>query len=270
MEYPTLHSRAIKIVTELGSDPSVCVVRIHGDIDIATTPDVRDAVESAVHRGCTNVVLDLAHVSYADSAAMGLIVWIDRLLEPRSGRVVLAGASRNVARVLELSGLIGTAPTLSAAECAADAVAGLSLAQRSEEPLWSKSLSRPASTDSLAQLRTEVCDMVEPLGMSDATMFDVRVAVGEALANAIRHGSPGGEADEVTVLIDAYSDRVVLTVTDRGGGFDGAAACESDLYASSGRGVMFMRALMDDVQFTCLTEGGTAVRLTKHVGSGGA
>jgi serine/threonine-protein kinase RsbW len=98
-------------------------------------------------------------------------------------------------------------------------------------------------------------------------MFDVRVAVGEALANAIRHGSPGGAADEVSVLVDAYVDRVVLTVMDRGGGFDGEPACERDLYASGGRGVMFMRALMDEVEFSCLPEGGTAVRLTKHIGS---
>ena len=37
-----------------------------------------------------------------------------------------------------------------------------------------------------------------------------------------------------------------------------------DLYAPSGRGIMFMRALMDRVDFEPAPGGGTLVRLTKH------
>ena len=43
----------------------------------------------------------------------------------------------------------------------------------------------------------------------DAALFDIKVAVGEALANAVRHGSPGGPADEVDIDVSAYDDRVV-------------------------------------------------------------
>jgi anti-sigma regulatory factor (Ser/Thr protein kinase) len=56
-------------------------------------------------------------------------------------------------------------------------------------------------------------------------------------------------------------------VTDSGDGFDGSTLRSEDLYASSGRGVMFMRALMDTVEFASCTDGGTAVTLVKHVGS---
>jgi len=223
-----------------------------------------------MNRGCVNVVLDLTSVSYVDSSALGLLVWADRTLEPRGGRLVLAGASRNVARILEISGLVEAAPTISAAADAADAVAGLELDDEPDVPLWTRILEFPAHSSSLARMRSDVCGALESLGIDESAFFDIRVAVGEALSNAIRHGSPRGEHDHVSVLISAYRDRVVLSITDRGEGFDGEPAGDGDPYASSGRGVMFMRALMDDVEFQQLPEGGTRVTLVHHLRDGGS
>ncbi len=255
----------MKIVTEHEYGTRVCVMRIQGEIDMTTVPDVQDAVEAAANRGCVNVVFDLARVSYLDSSALGLMVWADRLLDPRGGRIVLAGADRNVARVLEISGLIGTMRTLTAAQDAAEAVAGLRLPIRDEEPEWTYVAGMPATPAALKDLRSQVCDALVPLEVPEATMFDVRVAVGEALSNAIRHGSPGADSDDVEVRMAALSDRVIIEVTDSGGGFDGETVAGSDPYAASGRGVMFMRALMDDVRFTTRPDGGTTVRLVKHL-----
>ena len=257
----------MQVTTEHQHDERACVLRLDGEIDIGTSPDVRSAMESAVNRGCVNVVLDLAKVDYADSSALSLIVWIDHILEPRGGRLVLAGATRNVARVLELSGLVGIAPTVTAAASAEDALAGLELPASEEAPLWTQVMTVNADNSSLADVRTAICDVLEPLGLPEATMFDIRVAAGEALSNAFRHGSPAGKEDTVTVDVRVHPDRIVLIVTDQGVGFDGEPATEHDPYAASGRGVTFMRALMDRVEFCRLPEGGTAVVLTKHVGA---
>ena len=125
----------------------------------------------------------------------------------------------------------------------------------------------PATADTLASGRARVCEALDPLSIAESSMFDIRVAVGEALANAIRHGSPGGDSDRVSVEIGAYRDKVVIRVADSGAGFDGCAVPSNDLYASSGRGVMFMRALMDRVEFESCADGGTVVTLVKHVAS---
>lgn len=257
----------MRIQADLEHDARVCVVSVEGEIDAATAPELEVALESAIHRGCLNLVIDLERVTYADSSALGLIVTLNRELQPRNGRLVLAGASRDVSRILELSGLVGAAPTVSAATDARDAVAGLMLAEPHQPPLWQQTLQLPAATESLARMRADVCDALGPLGVPEATQFDIRVAVGEALSNAIRHGSPRGDVDSVTVGITAYSDRVVLVVSDCGSGFSGDAAADGDPYASSGRGVMFMRALMDHVDFERLSGGGTAVTLIKHLGT---
>lgn len=255
----------MKIMTEHHGDGSACVVHVQGEIDIVTVPEVRDALESAMNRGCTHIVLDLERVSYLDSSALGLLAWADRQLLPHAGRLVLAGADRNVSRILEISGLVAAASTISAAETPESALARFDLTVRPEAPNWVREIEFPALPASLSRVRAEVCEILKPLGIPDAVFFDIRVAVGEALANAIRHGSPHGDADPVSVSIEAYDDRVVLVIADQGAGFDGEAAADGDPYASSGRGVMFMRALMDRVDFERLPGGGTAVTLVRHI-----
>lgn len=260
----------MKVLTEHEDDARICVVRVLGDIDSSTAPELQSALEAAVRRGSVNLVVDLAEVTYADSSALSVIVSMNRMLAPKSGRLVLAGARRDVARILELSGLVDAAPTVSSASDARDALEGLMLAAPAEPPLWTRSIQLPAISTSLATMRTEVCSVLEPLGIPEAAQFDIRVAVGEALSNAVRHGSPRGEGDTVDVTVTAYPDRVVLVVLDRGEGFDGEAVSDGDLYASSGRGVMFMRALMDHVVFERQPTGGTAVTLVKHLGEAGS
>jgi anti-anti-sigma factor len=242
-------------------------VHIEGDMDTSVVPDVRSAIDRALDSGCTSVVLDLSAVTYADSSALALIVWLDRRLRPTGGRLVLAGANRNVNRVLELSGLIGVAPSIMVASDAEQALSRLDLPPVEDEPLWEHRLAVRASVDEMSRVRTDVCALVEPLGLGEAAVFDLKVAVGEALANAVRHGSPAGDSDEVEVTVSAYRDRVVVAVKDTGSGFDGVSPAGDDVYASGGRGIMFMRALTDLVEFDERAEGGTVVRLTKRLPS---
>lgn len=250
---------------EHARDASLCVVRLRGELDMISVPQVKRAVGDALARGCDNVVMDLHELTYADSSSLSLLVWLDRELEARSGRLVLAAASPNISRVLELSGLIGLAPTIVAVPDVHEAINGLTLGERSEPALWTEHLTITAAPDTLPEARTHVADLLGALNIPESMVFDVRVAAGEALANAIRHGSPGGERDEIDIDVTAFSDRVEIVVTDTGCGFDGLGCESGDLYAESGRGVMFMRAFMDQVDFEALPGGGTSVTLVKHV-----
>lgn len=247
------------------SDPRVCVLRMGGEMDIAVIPQIKECVESALEGGCEHIVMDLSDVDYADSSALGLLVWLDRRLEPRGGRLALAGANRDVTRILELSGLMAVVPTMSATPNVDAALEGLELRGEPQVPLWRHEFDVPAVMESLSGTRRQVVGYLHDLDMSDAALFDLKVAVGEALANAVRHGSPGGSTDSVTISVSAFEDRVVIEVSDTGAGFDGNSACHDDVYASSGRGVLFMRALMDRVDFAPCNGGGTRVTLVKHL-----
>lgn len=253
----------VRIERLVGS--SACVVHVEGDMDMSVVPGIRTSVDAAVALGCSCVVLDLSGVTYADSSALALIVWLDHRLQPLGGRLVLAGADRNVNRVLELSGLVGLAPSIVIAGDVEQALSGLELPPEPSEPSWEQQIIVPAEVARMSGVRARVCDLVAPLGLSEGAVFDLKVAVGEALANAVRHGSPGGADDEIQLTVCAYRDRVVVTVQDTGGGFDGDPLSGDDVYASGGRGVMFMRALMDRVEFARCDDGGTLVRLTKRL-----
>lgn len=244
-----------------------CVIALAGEIDLARVPDVRKELDSLVGSGCVNIVIDLTNVTYADSTALGLLVWIDRRLTPLDGKLVLCGANRDVERILELSGLVGVAPTISEQSDVDAALAGIAEVGGGEEPLWVETLSTPADLEHLSDIRERVVRLLKRLDMDDSAVFDVKVAVGEALANAVRHGSPMGDANDVVVQVEAFPDRVGIAVSDSGCGFDGSPETSDDVYAASGRGVMFMRALMDSVQFFRCEGGGTMVTLVKSIRS---
>lgn len=239
------------------------VFRIAGDIDLAVVPEMHEALDGLIGTGFTNIVLDLSDVRYADSSALGLLVWLDRRLQESGGRVVLAGADRNIQRILEISGITSVAPSLEASVNAAEALSMFDSVQGETALLWDRRLVMEPGAENLAQVREQVCELLATLRFNEAAMFDMKVALGEALANAIRHGSVEGQG-KVIVGIHAYEDRVVLEVTDVGTGFDGQHVSDDDLYASGGRGIMFMRALMDSVAFTSATAGGTVVTLVKR------
>ncbi len=240
-----------------------CVVEYVGDIDISVVPEFRRELETALESGCSHVVMDLSRVEYADSSALGLLVWLDRRLTPLGGRLVLAGATRDVTRVLELSGLVSIARSVSATPNVEAALEGIDLTEHVTEPLWCRSISMGADVDELGVRRQEVCDLAIPLGFSEAALFDIKVAVGEALANAVRHGSTAIE-DRVDIEIRAYDDRILIAVEDSGEGFNGEHSGADDPYASGGRGIMFMRALMDRVEYSTREPAGTIVTLVKH------
>jgi serine/threonine-protein kinase RsbW len=95
--------------------------------------------------------------------------------------------------------------------------------------------------------------------------LNVRVALTEALSNAILYGN--GEDRDKGVRVRATMDEraLILEITDEGGGFD-LDGCTSDptleenLFREDGRGLFLMRQLMDRVER--YQDGGNVVRLT--------
>ena len=245
-----------------------CVVHLVGDVDVAVVPELQTGLSEALVGGCENVVLDLADVTYADSSALGLLVWLDRRMEPQNGKLVLAGANANVARILEISGLVTFAASIATSDDVGSALVGLDLPSGPGDLLWHREVEVPQDVNQLSAVREMVSDIVAPLGFSEGALFDLKVALGEALANALRHGRPDSGSAAVGLGIDAYVDRVIIEVSDNGLGFDGNAVRTDDVYAPSGRGIMFMNALMDKVEFSPALGGGTVVRLVKHRPSG--
>mgnify|MGYP002951588165 CR=1 FL=1 len=109
-----------------------------------------------------------------------------------------------------------------------------------------------------------VAELLESLPLRRDERYDVALALGEALGNAYDHA--GGVGCVLTV--QAYGDRVVLEVLDRGAGYSIDGASEPVASEERGRGIKLMRMLVDNVEVARRTDGaGTRVRMVKLFGS---
>ena len=133
-----------------------------------------------------------------------------------------------------------------------------------EETVELKLPSRLASIDEAA---AGVTDAARRLGFAEDALYGVALAVREAVTNAVLHGNRRDESVPVEVGVADAGSEMVVTVRDRGEGFDPTGVAdptsEENLLKSSGRGILFMRTFMDDVRWERHPEGGTVVRLTK-------
>lgn len=126
----------------------------------------------------------------------------------------------------------------------------------------------PARPELIPELRRRVCQFAATMGFDGDALDDIRLAVGEALANALRHGCRGDPRCEIRVRAEVHPDRLVVEVEDPGGGFDpeGASPRSANSTDPGGFGVHFMRSVMDGVTFAIRPDA-TVVRLEKALPS---
>ncbi|HLY03677.1 MAG TPA: ATP-binding protein [Candidatus Cybelea sp.] len=114
----------------------------------------------------------------------------------------------------------------------------------------------------VALARRSVAGFAGACGFSESEIADIRLAAGEALSNAVEHGSRTTTAG-FTVDCDFDGDELRIEIQDSGRGFSAPAIrgeVEPD-HRGRGFGIFLMRRLMDDVAFG---RNGTIVRLVRR------
>ncbi|HKQ48179.1 MAG TPA: ATP-binding protein [Phycisphaerae bacterium] len=103
-------------------------------------------------------------------------------------------------------------------------------------------------------------------GYDADTTSALALGFSEAVANAYHHGNRGDPSKRITVCYRFDRCRAELEVSDQGEGFDPNdlpdATSDDALARPSGRGVLLMRSLFDEVRYL---RGGRAVYLAKQV-----
>jgi len=103
-------------------------------------------------------------------------------------------------------------------------------------------------------------------GLAQDDAVFVGVALREAVVNAFRHGR-GPNGDPARIGLHLTPDSLVITVRDRGPGFDPSCVADpcsdENLSRGSGRGLYYMRCFTDRVSFVFPRNGGSVVRLAK-------
>jgi serine/threonine-protein kinase RsbW len=97
------------------------------------------------------------------------------------------------------------------------------------------------------------------------TVFAIRIALEEAIVNAIKHGNRQDPTKKVFVEAKVTPKRAEITIEDQGEGFvrhcvpDPTA--EENLHKCSGRGVLLIESYMDSEW----SQGGRRVRMVKEI-----
>lgn len=223
-------------------------VRFTGEINYENAHLLLDKVKDLLNHSCKTLTLDLGDVEMIDSSGLRVLLQARKLADEANVEFKLSSASHNVARTIAISGfapMFGLAPV--------DV-----FLHRLDHPLpapdtcW-KIHERQCISDPyvISILRKVVQDALEEVGASSDAMCDVQIAVGEALTNAYRHGSPDKGRNKIGLKCSVCDRVLVIEIQDEGEPFDPDAVEIPDpaKMCDHGMGIYLMRQAMDVVEF---------------------
>jgi serine/threonine-protein kinase RsbW len=113
-----------------------------------------------------------------------------------------------------------------------------------------------------------VLKVAKQLGFDEDDQHQIGMAVRECMVNAVVHGNRYSAHKKVHLAISSIPGGIAVTIGDEGSGFDMSALPDplapENLLRQSGRGILLIRAFMDEFDLHPRSGGGTEVRLVKH------
>ena len=108
-------------------------------------------------------------------------------------------------------------------------------------------------------------DRVSRLGLIKPEQSNLFVALDEAFVNAVKHGNRNDPSKLLRVTAELSAHEAIFTVEDEGEGFDVREIPDprdpANLFKSSGRGVLLIYNIMDEVEYSA---GGSRLKMVKR------
>lgn len=125
-------------------------------------------------------------------------------------------------------------------------------------------LTIPSDPAEARRIQDEIEQLLTTHQFSERDIFCIRLALEEALVNAIKHGNQMDRTKKVHVVYHVRPERFDIKITDEGQGFDPEDVPDptavENLERPCGRGLMLMRHYMTEVVFNSR---GNSVQLSK-------
>lgn len=122
----------------------------------------------------------------------------------------------------------------------------------------------PSDLHRAKEIERAILREVRGSGYTEDDAFAIKLALEEALTNAIKHGNDNDLAKTITVQWAVDARQAVIIVTDQGPGFDPGGVpdptADENIQRPCGRGIMLMRAYMTEVAYNAT---GNQVRMVK-------
>jgi anti-sigma F factor len=129
-------------------------------------------------------------------------------------------------------------------------------------------MSFPSCSENVGIARVTAAAFAAQLEFTLSDIEEIKVAVSEAITNAVIHGygDKSGEIEFVLILDDG---RIEFVVTDFGRGIADIAQARQPAFSTDpdrmGLGFVFMESFMDEVSVESSVDKGTTVKLIKKV-----
>ena len=127
----------------------------------------------------------------------------------------------------------------------------------------------PSDPGEARGVQEQIEQLLLELQASDRDIFCIKLALEEALVNAIKHGNQMDRAKMVRIRYHVLSDRFECSISDEGPGFDPGEVPDptapENLERPCGRGLMLMRHYMSAVAYN---DRGNSVSMSRVFGNG--
>jgi serine/threonine-protein kinase RsbW len=122
---------------------------------------------------------------------------------------------------------------------------------------------------SVDQAEETVLRVASEMGFDEDDQHRIGISVRECTVNAVVHGNRYNTGKKVHLRVSRMPDRLEVVVADEGGSFDASKVpdplAEENLLRQSGRGLLMIKAFMDDFQVCPRKPRGTEVRMVKFL-----
>jgi anti-sigma B factor antagonist len=184
-------------------------IKLAGELDSASCAELIERFEEVADAPASHeIVLDLADVSFIDSAGMRAIIVIERTADERGLSLTMSPPPAAVTELLQLTGI---ADHMSLSPEADQASPSMPFIDRIE-------LELPRDPQAPGRARAELRATLRGR-VSDADVTTLTLLTSELVTNAVIHPAPGVEGS-IDLRISTYADRVRVEVGDAGAGFE--------------------------------------------------
>jgi serine/threonine-protein kinase RsbW len=128
-------------------------------------------------------------------------------------------------------------------------------------------LTIPSDYDAGRDVQERILEQVKRHGFGTDATFAIRIALEEALVNAIKHGNRQDPDKTIHIEARVTKKRAEITIQDEGPGFNRSGipdpTLEENLHKCSGRGILLIESYMDGVHWS---HGGRRLKMVKENG----
>lgn len=95
----------IKVNTRPSGDKAH-LVEVQGEIDVYTSPRVKETINELIEKGKYNLIINLEGVRYIDSTGLGVLIGALKKVREHQGRILLICTNPQIKKIFNITGLV--------------------------------------------------------------------------------------------------------------------------------------------------------------------